>query len=311
MYSQIKEEITQAYYVQNFPNDGQRFVAWYVRNIHWLDQNETKYAVTDGADDKQIDAIVIDEENSTAYIIQGKFVGANKVDAEPLREVLSSWVQLKSLVSLQETANAKLKQRLADLALAFEDEYDIAFELITTAELTGAAKKDLAVFQRELAESEDLSASLTVINEAELQRRYELALERDNPLLKHNVKLETGRYLQMRIAETDVVLAAIPLSDCISFPGIKDGSLFQKNVRQSLGLNNRVNKGIKNSIYSDRHRDFFFYHNGITAIEEKRSGRKCRAGLEFLEVLKLNLNILNIALLRADDQLETFILIWQ
>ena len=45
--------------------------------------------ITDGADDKQIDAIVIDDNNNTVYIIQGKFVGVDKVDAEPLREVLA------------------------------------------------------------------------------------------------------------------------------------------------------------------------------------------------------------------------------
>lgn len=33
----IKNEITQDYYKNNFPNDGQRFIAWYMRNIHLLD----------------------------------------------------------------------------------------------------------------------------------------------------------------------------------------------------------------------------------------------------------------------------------
>jgi len=89
MYETIKGEIRQDYYQQNFPNDGQRFLAWYIRNIHSLDPNQTKYTITDGADDKQIDAIVIDEDNSKAYIIQGKFIGATVVDATPLREVLS------------------------------------------------------------------------------------------------------------------------------------------------------------------------------------------------------------------------------
>ncbi len=36
----------------------------------------------------------------------------------------------------------------------------------------------------------------------------------------------------------------LPLRDCIKIPGIKDGSLFRKNVRQSLGNSNKVNKGI-------------------------------------------------------------------
>ena len=58
----IKTEIAQDYYQQNFSNDGQRFVAWYMRNIHLLDQCQTKDAVTDGANDKQIDAVYIDED---------------------------------------------------------------------------------------------------------------------------------------------------------------------------------------------------------------------------------------------------------
>jgi hypothetical protein len=69
----------------------------------------------------------------------------------------------------------------------------------------------------------------------------------------------------VELGGTRVVLVALPLKDCLTFPGIKDGTLFQKNVRQSLGLNNAVNKGIKHTIYKNS-RDFFFSHNGITAI---------------------------------------------
>ena len=266
MYQKIKNDIAQAYYQQNFPNDGQRFVAWYVRNIHGQDANQTRYCITDGADDKQIDAIVIDDEQSVAYIIQGKFIEKGLVDAEPLREVTSSWLQLKDMAKLQENANSKLRQRLSDLANALEDGYDVHFELIVTSNLTEAAHKDLAFFQQSLAESDDLSAVLTLVDPDELQRRYDMALEKENPFITHHLKLEHGKFVSMKLAETSVVLAAIPLKECLSFPGIKDGALFQKNVRQSLGLGNAVNKQIKSTIYSDRHRDFFFFHNGITAI---------------------------------------------
>ena len=130
MFDQIKEEIKQDYYVQNFPNDGQRFVAWYLRNVHLRDQNEAKADITDGADDKQIDAIFVDDDNSTIYVMQGKFVGADTIDAEPLREVLSAWLQLKDLVRLQETGNNKLKMKLAEVAIALDDDYDVMFELL-------------------------------------------------------------------------------------------------------------------------------------------------------------------------------------
>lgn len=72
MYEQILKEIAQPYYKDNYPNDGQRFVAWYLRNIHNLDTYETKECITDGAGDKQIDAVYIDNESSKIYIIQGK-----------------------------------------------------------------------------------------------------------------------------------------------------------------------------------------------------------------------------------------------
>lgn len=98
----IRTEIAQDYYQQNFSNDGQRFVAWYMRNIHLLDQCQTKDAVTDGANDKQIDAVYIDEDEQKIYIVQGKYYLGDTIDAEPVREVISSWTQFNNLPALQE-----------------------------------------------------------------------------------------------------------------------------------------------------------------------------------------------------------------
>jgi len=166
MYKQISEDIKEDYYQHNFPNDGQRFVAWYLRNIHLRDRNEAKDDITDGTDDKQIDAIVIDDDKSIVFVVQGKFMGGGAVDAAPLREVLSSWLQFRDLVRLQEVGNHKLKRKLSEIARVLEDDYEIAFELITTASLTDAASLDLATFQEQLAkltEKEDVSYSITVI----------------------------------------------------------------------------------------------------------------------------------------------------
>ncbi len=268
MYQKIREEIKQEYYQQNFPNDGQKFVAWYLRNIHLRDMNEALSDITDGANDKQIDAIVVDDDNNTIYVIQGKFIGESSVDAEPLREVLSSWMQLKDLVRLQENCNDKLKRKLSEVALGIDDDYDVVFELITTGSLTASAQNDLAFFQANIAESDDFPASIHLLDEEELKVRYDMVLDRENPSIKHSMNLEDGKYIRMDIGGTNVVISAIPLKDCLKIPGIKDGTLFQKNVRQSLGLNNRVNKGIKSTIFHDS-KDFFFYHNGVTAICKK------------------------------------------
>lgn len=90
MYEFIKTQIAADYFQQRFPNDGQRFVAWYLRNILFRAMNETRDDITDGGNDKQIDAIVIDDDKSLVRVIQGKFTRGGSIDAEPLREVLSA-----------------------------------------------------------------------------------------------------------------------------------------------------------------------------------------------------------------------------
>jgi hypothetical protein len=272
IYNKILEEIKGDYYIQNYPNDGQRFVAWYVHNILHQDKNQTKNAITDGTDDKQIDAIVVVDDEKTVYIIQGKFLSDEHVDAEPLREVISSWLQLKDLVHLQNVGNYRLQRKLAEVAKAFEDEYEVCFELVTTAKLTDSASSDLELFQRKLAEmseNEDFDSTLSLVDEDELSRRYELALGKDDPQINYTIDLSGSQYMPISIAGTEAVIAAIPLKEVVKIKGIKDGSLFQKNVRQSLGGGNAVNKKIKQTILGDKHSDFFFFHNGITAICNK------------------------------------------
>lgn len=288
MYEQIKTDISQDWYLQNFSNEGQRFVAWYLRNVHLRDVNQARDDITDGQDDKQIDAIVIDDEKSKVFIVQGKFVESETIDAEPLREVLSSWMQIRDLVRLQEVGNPKLKRKLSDVGQALEDEYEICFELLTTSSLTGAAQEDLALFQEglaELSEKEDIVAELSLVDQSELRRRYDLAIENENPIIKHSMTLDQGKYLVMDNSGTRAVVAAVSLKYCIGIPGIKDGTLFRKNVRQSLGISNRVNKGIKNTIYGDMHRDFFFFHNGITAICNKMELKDNVLNLDGLSVV--------------------------
>mgnify|MGYP002673742026 FL=1 len=265
MYKKIKNDIAQEYYVKNYPNDGQRFVAWYLRNIHNLDTFEAKACITDGAGDKQIDAVYIDDQSSTIYIIQGKFYKGDTVDAEPLREVTSSWIQIKNLAKLQEAANEKLQAKISEIATALEDDYEVCFELITTSGLTDSAKSDLAAFQTELAESETLSANLVLVDNETLQARYDEALNRNRPYINYEFSIEQGKYMEMQIGATRAVIAAIPLKECIKIPGIKDGTLFRKNVRQSLGTGNKVNKGIARTLRNNPE-EFFFLHNGITAI---------------------------------------------
>lgn len=264
MYDQIKKDLSQEYYLKNYPNDGQRFVAWYLRNIHNLDTFEAKSCITDGPGDKQIDAVYVDDQTQTVYILQGKFYQGT-IDSEPLREVLASWIQIQDLAKLQDAANDKLKEKISEIAQAIEDDYEICFELVTTAELTDSAKADLATFQNKLSENDTLSANLLFVAGDDIQARYDEALNKNRPYINYEFTLEPGKFMDMRIDATRAVIAAIPLRDCIKIPGIQNGLLFRKNVRQSLGSGNKVNKGIARTL-RNHPEEFFFLHNGVTAI---------------------------------------------
>ena len=221
--------------------------------------------------------------------MQGKFYAGSTLDSEPLREVLSAWIQIKDLPHLQEGANQKLKIKISEMATALEDDYEICFELITTSALTDAAKSDLEAFQKELAESDTLSANLVIVDNDTLAFKYNEAMNKNRPYINHEFFLEQGKYMELLIGSTKAVIAALPLRDCVKIPGIKDGSLFRKNVRQSLGNSNKVNKAIAQTIKKDA-RDFFFLHNGITAICSHMELKG-----NHLSVKELNLSLIHIS----------------
>ena len=265
IYDRIKSDISQEYYTDNYANDGQRFIAWYLRNIHGLDTAEAKACITDGAGDKQIDAVYVCDQNETVYIIQGKFYSSDKIDSAPLMEVLASWIQLKNLQHLQENANDKLKAKVNEISSALDDDYRVCFELITASEPTESAKADLERFSAEISEGTSIAANLVLVDRDTLEARYNEALNANRPYINHEFTLEPGRYMDIIIDGTRAVIAAVPLRECLKIPEIKDGSLFRKNVRQSLGSGNKVNKEIARTIRSNTG-EFFFLHNGITAI---------------------------------------------
>jgi len=86
------------------------------------------------------------------------------------------------------------------------------------------------------------------------------------PALEHTVTLDLSKILSASFSNASTVITVLPLTECLKFAGITDGRLFAKNVRQSLGSNNKVNRELKRTIHSERVRDFMFLHNGVTAI---------------------------------------------
>lgn len=272
MLAQIRQEISNdPYYQQNFSNDGERFVAWYLRRVLLRDPIATRDDITDGANDKQMDAVIVDDEDRKVLVIQGKFVSSSQVDAEPLREVIAAWLRLQDLPSLQQDCNTKLKLKLEAVRRALDDEYRVEFELLTTGALTDAAKSDLKAFADKLEDFDEFAASLQLVDTEVLETRLAEAEAQELPSLDHTIALDPAKTLLTKLGTAQNIITILSLKECLRFPGITDGRLFRKNVRQSLGANNRVNKALRATINGERVRDFFYYHNGVTAICDSAS----------------------------------------
>jgi AIPR protein len=144
----------------------------------------------------------------------------------------------------------------------------VEFELLTTGVLTDAAKADLKAFADRLDQDDfdEFSASLHLIDSDVIETRLAEAEAQELPSLDHVINVDVERTLLTQMGGAKTVITVLPLADCLRLPGITDGRLFRKNVRQSLGPNNKVNKALRSTINGERVREFFYYHNGITAI---------------------------------------------
>ena len=77
----------------------------------------------------------------------------------------------------------KLRVKINELVTAFEDDYEVVFELITTAGLTESAKADLVTFQKKLSEDDSLSANLVLVDNEMLKFKYDEALNKNRPYI--------------------------------------------------------------------------------------------------------------------------------
>ena len=209
------------FYEQQFSNDGERFLAWYLRNVFLRTREQARAEITDGQNDKEIDAIVIDDEQRRIVVLQGKFYGVTVVDAGPLQEILAAWAHIKNLPKLEESANERLRMKLLEIDEALKEDYEVEFELVTTGSLTAAAEADLASFQETLAGLEHPACTLTLVDEATLVTRLAEAESRDLPELQHRVQLEAEKYLPLLMVGYKTVVAAVPIAECLKLPGVE------------------------------------------------------------------------------------------
>ena len=268
MREAVAKEIAAQPLFRELPNKGQQFVAWYVHRIHGASPMDALDALTDGANDKQIDAIHIDHDMKRVVVVQGKYYEVGSVSGEAVRECLAAIELLQDLAYLQSVANPKLQKKVNAVGAAFRDEYALVAEVMTVGDIVKNAREDAYAFQQVLS-AKGLDTEIVLVNGRVLEDRYREVADLALPRINHTFDIKRAQYLEFAENGTRGILAVLPLNEALDIPGIDNGMLFRKNVRQALNRSTKVNAGLRLTIRSNEIADFFFYHNGVTALCDK------------------------------------------
>lgn len=239
------------------------FLAWFLENIMRLNDVDAAGAICDGASDRGIDAIFVDQDSAEVIFLQAKVRqnDARTLGDQPIRDFAGSVSQFRTaeLVekAIADTPNSELARLMHrnEVAERLREKYAVRAWFITNGQvdqhgLRAAEATGVTVFDRTAIADQyiEISAPDVVKGSAE----FDVS---DNGFVKFSAGEKATLYLITAKA-----------ADFLKLGGIGDGSLFAQNVRLSLG-NTKVNKDITKTI-NDQKKHLFFpmYHNGITII---------------------------------------------
>jgi len=272
-----------AAYAGRADTDSGRFMRWYLENIWRLEPQDADDACVDGPQDKGIDALYVSDFDETIYLFQSKIrqkTSSALGDVE-LKNFFGSVEQFRTTDGVQAIldgdANETLKKTIlrSQASEKIKSGYNVAGCFCTnqTANPDALAYIDI-VEGLQLADAIDISSKLV-----DLERSAGVTGE----FLFDAPEFEVIEYSTGEVRSKILLVGALNL---LHLDGIEDQSLFEKNVRKSLG-NTKVNKSLAGSISTAaEHRNFPLYHNGVTILcEEFFDGNDGKIGIRHYSVV--------------------------
>jgi hypothetical protein len=229
-----------------------------------LDASSAASAITDGGQDKGIDAIEIDAENSIVYLVQSKW-SKSGTGSPALGDVLKFVGGFRDLVNAEFSSfNSKVRSKEQELLTALNDP-DVRFVLVFAHSGQESLSKEAAeAVQKLLSEVNDPieTASFTMLTQVELHNALTTSIHGKPPDL--SVTLFDWGSTQEPYAAYYGQVEAAAIAEWWKKHHVK---LFRQNLRQFLG-DSEVNASITATLINEPDR-FWYFNNGITALCEK------------------------------------------
>jgi hypothetical protein len=259
--------------------DDNLFVLWFL-HAYLVDEEETAArALAGGANDKGVDAVLVDESSESVFVIQGKFrtkVGAKSEDRTDVTSFASmADVLLGEPEKFREFIHGidpLVEERLRGARKRLtrkNNPYQLQLLYVTLGRVSDGLRQESGQMVRRVGPT----ASMTLLDGKQILGLLDDYLDGVAPPVRSlDLPIETGG----RVASSGVITRFDPTSEIeswvFSIRGSDIGDLFERtgkrlfarNIRGFLG-DTKINRAMEDTLRSRPHY-FWYFNNGVTMV---------------------------------------------
>jgi len=262
-YPDLLKEIE--FYLVAGRSESASFLMWYLEKYYRLDKQDAVDSVCDNNGDKGVDGIYINESLGTIDVFQSKISqSSNKLIGDTiLKEFYGTLGQFEKAEKLEALMLSAGRAEVASLVKRLEivskiGAYPIRGIFVANVDLS----TDGEAYIRQTNEIDFVGKKL-LLGEY-ISDRKDIKVQSDATFDISGTEVTT----YFVDSDTKTFIAPVRASELVQLEGIEDQSIFDYNVRGSLG-NTKINKGIVRSIKDKSlHKKFPLFHNGITIVAD-------------------------------------------
>jgi len=250
--------------------DHKAFPFWFIENVFGKESSKIPDYLCDGTHDKGLDAILTDPIERNVIVIQSKFErqgNETQLGEGPVKLLVSvreCFRNRKSLEAALYKAN-QLTRKLANEAYDVLKNHGYSLQLVLITTHKHAPQMDDLVRETFHFKSGEFAIY-------DYPRVMALLADRDRDYLAilepYNLPYVDADKDMVRTTDHKSWVVTVS-ADEIQLLGNKYGKkLFKKNVRNSLKMKSKINKGIQRTLKEDA-KNFWYYNNGITILSDE------------------------------------------
>lgn len=237
-----------------------------------IDPEEVEDAITDGSNDRGIDAVYVDSRDgqNTIHIFQLKYVttfdkAKKNFPSREIDKLISFWADvLEERPNLKKTCNTLLWAKVEEIWDALKRP-DPSFVVHTAGNLLALVPPEKRRLEEALAKYKSF-----LVREHTLETIVELFRDRKRLAVDASLQMVDLNYFERTDGNIRGLIATVEAEQILQLvtdpqdQAVIREAVFDDNVRVYLKRKNQINRKIIASALSSRNADFWYLNNGIT-----------------------------------------------